>query len=215
MNILTKLFTKEGRMQATAERTEGELQARLAEIATAIAGGTVTADELEEKESLERQIQAAAYARQARADEAYRARVTDQANELRGRVNESLDELGDLVPRLLLACAHFNTIVAEVQEKGLGFNPGAVLLEDVFCIPPDFGARLIAAIKEISPRTQWDYSHTGPLGKGVKAERPKLKPGPTIHFAPDYRRPPGYTGVRWPPEEPEAGPIVAFLPPAT
>jgi hypothetical protein len=198
MNIL-KRFTKEGRMQATAERTEGELQARLADIATAIAGGTVTADELEEKELLERQLQAAAYARQARGDEAYRARVTEQANERRGRLNESLDELGDLVPRLLLACAAFDTIVAEVQEKGLGFNPGAVLLEDVFCIPPDFGARLIAAVKEISPRTAWDYSHTGPLGKGVKAERPKLKEPLRLREPRFYNPPPpGYSGT-WDP----------------
>jgi hypothetical protein len=61
-----------------------------------------------------------------------------------------------------------------VQEKGLGFD-GSGLLEDHFGLPHDFGAKLIATIHEIAPRTEWDFGHTGVLGEGVKAERPKLK----------------------------------------
>lgn len=180
--------------------TEAELRTRLAEVNAGIAAGEGdTLALLEEREALGRALEAARIARQQREAKEYRARITEQANELRGRLNESLDELGDLVPRLLLACGHFNAIAAEVQEKGLGFEPGAQLLEDVLCVPPDFGARLVAALYEIAPRTQWDFGHTGILGEGVKAERPKIKPDPTIRFADDRRPPPGYSGV-WPPE---------------
>ena len=59
----------------------------------------------------------------------YRARITDQANEWRGRLNERLDELGDLVPRLLLALSHFTTMADECQREGFGFSGGG-LLED-------------------------------------------------------------------------------------
>jgi hypothetical protein len=102
------------------------------------------------------------------------------------------------VPRLLLACSHFNTIAAEVQERGLGFHGGG-LLEGHFGVAADFGWRLIAAIKEASPRSQWDFAGVGNLGDGVKAERPKIKPPLMLHFAPDHRPPLGYSGV-WPPE---------------
>lgn len=155
-------------------------------------------DEITAEERRQREAQAEAITRERRSTEEYRARVTADANERRGRLNESLDELGDLVPRLLLACSHFNTIATEVQEKGLGFLPGGQLLEDIFCIPPDFGARLVAAIKEISPRTEWDYGHIGVLGKGKKAERPKIKEPPTLRmprFPGDNGPPPGFNGI--------------------
>jgi hypothetical protein len=199
MTILDKLFGG-GKVQATAERTEAELQARLAAVDAALAAGTGDVLALmEEREGLRLAVQAAAHTRQAREQAEYRAKVTEQANELRGRLNESLDELGDLVPRVLLACSHFHTIVAEVQAKGLGFNPGAALLEDVFCVPPDFGSSLIAAIREIAPRTEWDYGHTGPFANGRKAERPKLR-GPQAIRVPQFYNPPphGYSGL-WDP----------------
>ena len=187
-------------MMATAERTESALQARLAAVDAGIAAGEGdTLALMEEREGLRLAVQATALARQQRADKEYRARVTDQAEELRGRVNESLDELGDLVPRLLLACSHFNTLVAEVQVKGLGFSPGAALLEDVFGVPVDFGSRLIAAINEISPRTEWDFGHIVILGKGVKAARPRPR-GPVTIRAPRFYNgpPPGFNGL-WDP----------------
>lgn len=187
-------------MTATAERTESALQARLAAVDAGIAAGEGdTLALLEEREELQRAVQAAALARQQRADKEYRARVTAQADELRARVNERLDELGDLVPRLLLACSAFNTLVAEVQEKGLGFTPGAALLEDVFGIPVDFGSRLIAAIHACAPATEWDFGHLGMHGTGVKAARPKPR-GPLPLRVPRFYNgpPPGYNGL-WDP----------------
>jgi hypothetical protein len=167
-------------------------------------GGTVeqatdaVLDELAGEQKRKREIEAERIARERRQTAEYQTRVRAQASELRGRLNESLDELGDLVPRLLLACSHFNTIAAEVQEKGLGFDAGPQLLEDVFCLAPDFGSRLIASIREISPRTEWDYGHIGILGKGVKAERPKFREPQAIaapRFQGDNAAPPGFVGA--------------------
>lgn len=104
----------------------------------------------------------------------HRAKVTAEGEARRRRMHESLDELGDLVPRLLMACAHFTTIATEVGEKGLGFDASAPL-EEVLGLPHDFGVKLVAAINELAPRTEWDWGHVGVLGKGVKAERPKLR----------------------------------------
>lgn len=161
---------------------------------------------LRAEENRKLEVEAERIARERQQTAEYQTRVRAQASELRGRLNESLDELGDLVPRLLLACSHFNTTAAEVQEKGLGFDAGPQLLEDVFCLSPDFGSRLIAAIREASPRTQWDYSATGPqFGKVVKAERPKFKEPQAIAVPRFYEPPPfGWNG-RWPPERPVEG----------
>jgi hypothetical protein len=203
MSILQRLFTREAAtVEATAERTEAELRARLAEVQAAIAEGEGdVVSLLEEREGLTRAIEAASIARKQREQKKYRARIPAAADELRGRLNESLDELGDLVPRLLLACSHFTTIADEVQREGLGFEGGG-LLEDHFGIPPDFGVKLIAAIRESAPRTEWDFAATGMLGKGVKADRPKIRPPQPIRvprFQGDMAAPPGYSGV-WPPE---------------
>lgn len=179
MNVLQRLFKREAPVEATTtDDVLGELaadeQRRLAE-------------------------QAAQIAKERRETAEYRARVIADAAELRGRLHDSLDELADLVPRLLLACGHFNTVAAEVQVKGLGFDPGASLLEDVFGIPPDFGVRLAASIREIAPRTEWDWGHTGPLANGRKAERPKIREPQALRvprFAGDTAPPRGYSG-RW------------------
>lgn len=199
MTLLERLLR--GRMPTTqpTERTEAELRARLAEIQAGIAAGEGDALALiEEREEIKLAMEAAQIAREKCERDQYRARITAEANELRGRLHASLDELGDLVPRLLLACNHFDTIAAEVQVKGLGFDAGGQLLEDVFCLPPDFGARLAAAIREFAPRTEWDWGHTGPFSNGVKAERPKLKAPQTMRrprFAGDHAPPPGFTGT--------------------
>jgi hypothetical protein len=106
-------------------------------------------DELTSEAKHKERMQAEQIARQRRQDAEYRARITEQANQRRALLNENLDELCDLVPRVLLACSHFTTIADEVQREGLGFDPGAQLLDDVFCIPPVFGVKLITAIREL------------------------------------------------------------------
>jgi hypothetical protein len=205
MNIIQRLF-RGGTVEPEAEVENATGNFDVKRYIDAANADDVLAELANEKQAQEK-AQAEAIARERRETAEYRARVTAQATKLRGRLNKSLDELGDLVPRLLLACSHFNTIAAEVQVKGLGFEGGG-LLEDHFCIPPDFGSKLIAAIKEISPRTEWDYGHIGILGKGKKAERPKLK-GPqmirTPRFAGDAARTYDANKGPWPPEKPIDG----------
>ena len=191
---LRKLFTREGRMQATAERTEAEMRARIAEIESALSDGTVTASDLEEKESLSRELLAASIRSQTRIDAAYRARVTEEAAERRERMHRSLDKLGDLVPRLLLACSEFKGIAAEIQVKGLGYDAPSQM-DQLLGVPYDFGEKVSAAIRAAAPDTEWDWGHTGPGDEGVKAERPKLRaPRSFSLIAGAGSPPPGYTG---------------------
>lgn len=179
MNLLTRFFARE----ATTVET------------TACTGADGVLGELEAEAQREQRARAERIARERQQTEEYRARIEAEGAELRGRVLASLDELGDLVPRLMLACAHFATLADEVQTRGVGFSGG--LLEDHFGVPPDFGARLSAAIKSCAPRTEWDFGHTGVLGNGAKAERPKLTT-PTFRaprFAGENAPPRGFSGV--------------------
>lgn len=152
-------------------------------------------DEIASEEKRQGVIQAEAIARQRQRDAEYRARITAEANERLGRIYSNLDELGDLIPRLWLALGDFNRNVAEINEKGLGFDHGG-LIEDTLCVPVDFASKMLAAIKDAAPLAVWDYSATGPLGKGKKAERPKLRGAQEIRLPRFYNGPPpGYSGL--------------------
>lgn len=156
-------------------------------------------EQLEGEERSRRQQQAEQIEREKRATAEYRARITAEANERLARAYSNLDELGDLIPRLWLALGDFNRNVAEINEKGLGYDHGG-LIEDTLCLPVDFASKMLAAIADAAPNTVWDYGHTGPLAKGVKAERPKMR-GPLQMRTPHFYEPPpfGWNG-RWPPE---------------
>lgn len=197
-------------MTATAERTEGALQARLAAIATAIAGGTVTADELEEKESLERQIQAAALVRQQRADKEYRANMEATTADFLTRRDTIMRRVGDHVAGLLLALPELRALMIEAHSVSL---PRGTTVEECLGVPTSFADNMERAIAAEAPNTQWDFRASSPLG--LTSERPKLKAPRSYSIDTPSRRPPGYEGVVWPPEagDVDVAPIV-LLPPA-
>lgn len=197
--MFTKLFKREGKMEGTADVLE----------------------QLEEEDRLKRQQQAEQIVRENRAAEEFQARVTAAANDRLARTYNTLDEIGDLIPRLWLACSGLIGNVAEINREGLGYGQPS-LIEDTLCVPVDFGEKMLAAIKDAAPNAAWDFSATGPLGKGKKAERPKLKGPLTIkvpRFPGDNAAPPGFVGAWDPihgrPFVESEGTSAMFLPPAS
>ena len=208
--------TAEATRLSTAERLQ-ELRERHAQLYALVHAGEAGEETILEEQRVREQLVAAEAAHSAAQTKANRERINAEAADRRSRLNAMLDRLAVAIPELTLALVDFNAMRDEIQTKGMGFAGGMV--EDHLTLPTDFADKLLAAIREVD--REWDFSATGPLGKGKKPEHPKQRTYtvrlPRLHSGP----PIGYTGT-WdmlhdrPFEEPTAEEpgSVAFLPPA-
>lgn len=191
-------FRGQTTMEATTEMSESEINKRLGEIHLESLSPEANTFALgEEKAFLEHKLQAAVAARQSRETKEYRARVTKEADERLARLREILLEIGDLVPRLQMACAGLNRMVDEIHQKGAGFNHSGEM-SDLLGVPHEFGTTMLEAIRVAAPDTQWDYGHIGPFPPSDHAEAPKLRKV-SVTISPNAFRasgpPPGFSGV--------------------
>jgi hypothetical protein len=209
MNILAKLFTRGGRMTATAEPTESELQEQLANAERVIASGEgdVMAA-LEARESLKLQLQAAALARQQRADKAYRAKMDATTAEFLTRRDRIMRRVGDHVAGLLLALPELRELMREAHAVSL---PRGTTVEECLGVPTSFADNMLQAIRREAPATQWDFRASSPLG--LTSERPQLQAPRSYTIHTPSHAPPGYHGV-WPPEAGDVDVGLIVLPPA-
>lgn len=194
MSILRKLFTKEGRVEATTERTETELAARFAEVEARISAGECDVlAMLEEKESLKLQIQALAIAREKADNRAYRAKIDAHTADVLAQRDKIMRRVGDCVAALLLELPSLRDLITELNSGGISI-PGMSTVEEILGVPADFADNLAHAIRASAPNTEWDYRAASPLG--LKSERPKLKATPTytIHGK-AAGPPPGFSGM--------------------
>ncbi|CAN5268093.1 hypothetical protein BH23GEM2_BH23GEM2_14860 [soil metagenome] len=192
MSMTVASYTQIG----TAERL-ALLQKRRAELLALIAAGDATEAEILEEQELVKRVVATERVHSDEQGKQYRARVQQEADERRERLNAVLDELASLTPRYLLALADFTNIADEIQQRGLGFDGGGEM-EALLGLPPDFGSRVIREIRAAAPKTEWDFAGVGPFAAGVKADRPKLRAERGIILDPraGMGPPPGYSG-RW------------------
>lgn len=152
-----------------------QLRTRYGQLQAAIRAGDAGEETILEEQRVQSQLVAAEKANEIASTRAYQAKLAKDTADRRSRVNAVMDTFGDLIPRLQMACSDFKTVVDEINRNGLGLNPAGETFEQVLGVPADFGMRIMAAIKEAAPNTQWDYGHTGPqFGNAAKAERPKI-----------------------------------------
>lgn len=155
-----------------APRTERELAVRLKEVQRGITRGEGDVGAmLEERERLQREMQAARIKRETAATAARKGQIADKRADYLARVDlRATEVLGDLIPRLLLALPELRELEHEAMTVGLGHG---VSVENVLGVPSGFADGLLKAIHRLAPNTEWDFSACSPLG--LPPQRPRVK----------------------------------------
>ncbi len=156
-------------MQA-AERSESELSSRLGVIAALIdtGEGDVVAL-LEEREDIQRRLEAARIAKAARADNEYRANMNAKSAEFRAKLMPVAERIADLIPRLLWDLSKLE----ELELAALRGGVGNVDFPAETGIPFNFARPLRDAIYQVSSGIEWHFDFIDDESKKNPLPTPK------------------------------------------
>ncbi|MEO7684795.1 MAG: hypothetical protein ABIU86_12770 [Gemmatimonadaceae bacterium] len=162
-------------MQAETEQTEAELSARLSAIDAGLRNGEGDVSGLlEEREHVQRKIEAQRITKAARADEAYRSNNAAKSAEYQKRLLRCAETVADLVPRLLWECQELEELENESYNvPNAGFDETG--------IPYGFAAQLRRAIRDVAPNVEWHFDFVSdPNAKNPLPGPPKLIRGTLV-----------------------------------
>jgi len=167
MKILQKLFG-ETKMQVK-ESTGEELQARLAEIDAGLRGGSDDAEALiEERERVQRRLEAARLKKAHDDDVAYKAKLHAKSEEYRARLMPVAVAVADLTPRYWWCLSQLQEL-----DKESFASEGEVWAETN--IPHGLAATVLAAIREASQQIEWHYDFVGNPNATNPLPTPKIR----------------------------------------
>jgi hypothetical protein len=173
------------RARARLNTLEGEWQ----ELSTRIVQGDAGAEDFTRRQTLLSELTAARDAAAALESRQTRAAQLERSTDLRVRLDETMSEIGELVPRLELACVDLRALVQEIYVTGLPPG-GSDNIAEVLGVPADFGDRMLRALAEAAPGVEWDY----PL-PGERPRRPNLRVDRRVVQVGRAELPPGASGV--------------------
>jgi len=179
-------------MTATAEQTQAELQARLAEVEVAIAAGEGDVLALmEEREELQRAVQAAAIVRANREQREHTARVKARRENFLRELEAELSHLWRVMPELRWHLQGLRQLERRLEEIGDGRS-----WEDVTGLPFGLADRLSSLIaQELSGTRLGAEAYTpGDVSKPIMGPMPERMLR-TPRFAGDHAPPVGFAGT--------------------
>jgi hypothetical protein len=187
--------TMENDLQSARARLV-EIEAQWAALTERIQDGSASPQDYEDRPGLLSRVQAAREALEAVEGRVRRAAQQTTEEDFRRRVDEAMDELADVWPRMLFTLTDIEQLWQEAHNVPFkrGSAPASVgaLFND---LPNGFATTMLRTMREVGAGMDWDYASAAPEVIRAKSARPVRRTDNRVVQVGKAELPPGASGI--------------------